>query len=320
MHQAINRSSTPHIVILGTRLLTCVLCLIAGASEARAAIPPAERQVLINLYTSTNGASWSTNTGWNGGAGTECSWFGVTCDDTSSHVTEIQLSGNNLTGTLPDLTGLSELMWFYVAGNQLTGSIPSLGGLTNFQNLIASDNQLTGSIPPLSGLANLDLFIVDHNQLSGTIPDLSGLTGMSVFDASTNQLSGPIPSLSGLTFLSGFYVNNNQLTGAIPDLSAVTNLYDFDAATNQLSGSIPSLSGLTHLAYFLVGGNQLTGAVPSAPANLVGGQSTLCSNLFDTSPQPAIDPAWDAATGHSPWWATPSASNNCDDVFTDGFE
>ncbi len=64
-------------------LLACNLALSA-------AIPAAERQALIDLYNSTNGASWTNNTGWktaplhtDGFAmpGTENTWFGVTTDD-----------------------------------------------------------------------------------------------------------------------------------------------------------------------------------------------------------------------------------------------
>jgi len=50
-------------------LLACNLALSA-------AIPAAERQALIDLYNSTNGASWTTITNWNGAAGTENTWFG----------------------------------------------------------------------------------------------------------------------------------------------------------------------------------------------------------------------------------------------------
>lgn len=47
-----------------------VLFLASGA--ARAAIPASERQALLDLYASTNGAGWTTKTNWNGAAGTEC--------------------------------------------------------------------------------------------------------------------------------------------------------------------------------------------------------------------------------------------------------
>ena len=62
-------------------------------SVGHAAIPAAERAVLQALYTSTNGAGWTTSTNWNGAAGTECTWFGVSCNAGDGNVTRIQLGG-----------------------------------------------------------------------------------------------------------------------------------------------------------------------------------------------------------------------------------
>jgi hypothetical protein len=53
------------------------LTLVLLCRAATAAIPAAERQALVDLYNSTGGASWTNRAGWNGAAGTECSWTGV---------------------------------------------------------------------------------------------------------------------------------------------------------------------------------------------------------------------------------------------------
>jgi len=279
-----------------TLCLALIACLIATilsgfSCAANANIPASERNALVALYTSTNGASWTNKAGWNF-AGFECFSFGVTCDATSSHVTQIKLGGNNLTGTLPDLSAFPELRLFYVNHNGLTGEIPSLAGLTKLATFDVSYNQLTGTIPLLSGLTKLNSFYVSSNQLTGPIPpSLSGLTNLAYFEANYNQLTGTIPlSLSGLTNLTYFYAYSNQLTGAIPDLS-----------------------GLNALQYFRVGGNHLTGGLPVAPSGLVAGESNLCANDFPESSYVA-SPAWDAATGATPWY-TP-----CNEIFKNGFE
>ena len=419
--------------------LAAVVVLPLWTTAAHAVIPAGQRAVLLNLYTSTNGGTWITRTNWNGSAGTECTWFGVTCDSTGSTVTGINLSQNNLTGTLPSLSGLTNLQQFAAASNQLTGAIPSLSGLTNLsffnvsvnkltgsipalagltnlqifsvvsnqltgsipsltglanlqsfgvgfnqltglipllagltnlqifsvvsnqltgsipaltsltnlQQFIVSINSLNGPIPPLTGLKNLQFFDAHRNQMTGSIPSLSGLTNLQQFSVDSNQLTGTIPSLSGLTSLSDFVVDNNLLTGALPSLSGLTNLQQFsvdsnqltgtipsltglmrlqlfqvgtnrltgsipsltgltnlqrvDVRDNQLVGSIPSLTGLTSLMNFFVSSNQLTGNVPSVPSPnaLVAGGSRLCPNLLSPTP----DPAWDAATGVTPWYA-----------------
>jgi hypothetical protein len=352
---------------------------------AQAAISAGERTVLLNLYTSTNGASWTTSTHWNGAAGTECTWFGITCDGALTTVTEIVLPTNNLTGSLPsDLNNLTNLTNFSVAGNQLSGAIPALSGLTALQyflvqhnqftgsipeltgltSLVAFDvgsNRLTGSIPALTGLTSLSVMGVDENHLTGSIPELSGLTNLQLFAVARNHLTGPIPSLAGLTNLidftawsnqltgsipaltgltklgafaveenqltgsipaltgltnlDTFYVHDNKLTGSIPDLSGAPNLLQFDVSENQLTGSIPSLDGLTKLNVFHVENNQIIGDVPPVPSpnSLLAGVSGLCPNYLNHTPEPA----WDAATGTTPWYADCTAPP-CSTIDIDG--
>jgi Leucine-rich repeat (LRR) protein len=259
-----------------------------------------EYDALIAFYGSTNGASWTISSNW--GAGNACDWYGVSCDqnttpaDNTSHVVAINLPNNKLTGTLPALTAFAQLVILEVRTNRLTGSIPSLGGL-----------------------ANLTFFDVGGNQLSGSIPSFNNSTAIDNFIAASNQLSGSIPSLTELINLSNFDVGGNQLTGPIPDLTGLTNLSSFIVQENLLTGPIPALDASPALQILSVGGNQLSGQVPAAPSSLIASLSTLCPNLLDTTPQPSIDPAWNAATNYSPWWANPFPNNKCDDTFTNGF-
>ena len=264
-------------------------------------IPPSERAVLLNLYASTNGAGWTNKTGWNGAAvGTECTWFGVTCNAGNNNVTQIQLPTNNLTGSLPDISALSALTQFQVYKNQLTGNIPTLTGLSGLTDFVAYDNKLTGSIPPLSGLTALQYFDVSNNKLTGSIPSLSGLTSLQNFDVDTNLLTGSIPALNGLSAMKYFYAHHNLLTGNIPALTGLTALSDFYVNDNLLTGTIPALTGLSALYQFDVSNNQLTGSLPAVPSPvnaLVTGRSHLCPNLLTVS----VNLAWDAATGSTPW-------------------
>ena len=98
--------------------------------------PSLERDALIALYNSTSGADWTNNAGWMGAAGTECDWYGITCSNGS--VTELRLSGNSLSGSIPsELGNLTNLTGLYLNDNSLSGSIPSeLGNLTNLRSSI----------------------------------------------------------------------------------------------------------------------------------------------------------------------------------------
>ena len=53
----------------------------------------------------------------------------------------------------------------YVNNNALTGTIPALTGLSNLNYFNASNNQLTGSIPALTGLSSLSSFAANNNLL-----------------------------------------------------------------------------------------------------------------------------------------------------------
>src|SRR5262245_3320100 len=128
-----------------------VSILLLGASSARADIPSAERAVLLEIYAMTNGGSWTNKTGWDTATpGTECTWYGVTCNATPS-VTKILLQSNNLVGSLPsDLNNLTNLQELNLQENGLSGTLPSLAGLTNLTKLSVLVNQLSGPIPALA--------------------------------------------------------------------------------------------------------------------------------------------------------------------------
>ncbi|MGH8123567.1 MAG: hypothetical protein ACREPT_12440 [Rudaea sp.] len=249
-------------------------------------------------------------------------WFGLTCDSTDSHIIGIYLPQNQLIGSLPaSLSALTQLQSFNVANNNycggsgsacsLGGSIPALTGMSQLQAFSIEGNTFSGSIPALSGLIDLQGFDVGQNNLSGSIPALAGLTNLQGFNASSNNLSGALPALAGLASLTVFDVHDNQLSGTIPALAGLANLQAFYAFANRLSGSISALGDLSNLQFFNVGSNQLTGSIAAVPDanNLIPGGSTLCGNPFSATP----DANWDAATGVTPWYsACPQAISSID--------
>lgn len=258
------------------RLALASSALIATAAQA--VIPASQRQYLLDFYAATNGAGWTTSTNWNGAIGTECTWFGVTCDPGQNTVNQLNLPGNNLVGTLPDWSALPDLQLIGLSNNTLSGPVPAISGLSALQTFNVSRNQLTGPLPSPANLAALDAYYAFDNQLSGSIPALPGLPVLTDFMVYQNQLTGPIPALTGVPNLERLIVNNNSLTGSVPALPA----------------------GLQQLR---IESNQLTGAVPAPPATLTAGGSALCPNQLT----PSASPAWDAATGSTPWHAACAA-------------
>ncbi|OAY66104.1 Phytosulfokine receptor 1 [Ananas comosus] len=84
----------------------------------------------------------------------------------------IILSNNKLVGSiLPGFNTLVNLHVLDLSFNDISGTIPDLSGMSNLESLDLSHNHLTGAIPPsLSRLHFLSNFSVAYNNLSGQIP------------------------------------------------------------------------------------------------------------------------------------------------------
>jgi Leucine-rich repeat (LRR) protein len=255
-------------------LLLAVAALVFF-SFGRGDIPSGERAALLTLYASTGGDNWIHRDNWLGPAGSECTWYGVGCNDNSDHVESLSLSTNNLAGALPAALGdLPYLRYLRLDQNAISGGIPaSLGGLSQLEVLDLSANLLSGPIPPQIGnLPLLGSLNLADNQLTGGIPlQLAGLSNLLDLDLSQNQLSGGIPpELGGLAHLQALSLYRNQLTGFIPpalgDLGDLRYLY---LAENLLNGPVPpELGNLGQLQELYLSWNALTGGIPPALGSL----------------------------------------------------
>jgi hypothetical protein len=141
------RSNTTNSI---TGLLVVGIFSALQISTANAAIPSSERAVLDAIYSQTGSSSVLSGNGWEGAAGTECSWLGISCDAGTTHVIGIALPNQNLSGTLPPISALAVLQSFNMRSNNLSGSLPALTALTALHDFNASQNQFTGPIPPLT--------------------------------------------------------------------------------------------------------------------------------------------------------------------------
>tara|TARA_B110000438_G_scaffold298098_1_gene345648 strand:- start:677 stop:1258 length:582 start_codon:yes stop_codon:yes gene_type:complete len=116
-----------------------------------------------------------------------------TCYDIS---TTIELSLNNLTGTIP----------------------PEIGNLVNL-SLLSLRGELTGTIPPeIGSLLHLNELRIQYTNLTGSIPDTyQSLDDLSIIDFSNNQLSGEIPFMpfGGMMDLSYIDLSDNQFSGTL---------------------------------------------------------------------------------------------------------
>ncbi len=147
------------------------------------------------------------------------SWDGVTTSGSPSRVTELDLSGESLSGTIPaELGTLFELTDLDLSSNSLTGSIPhEIGWLYNLEDLRLSGNSLTGCIPvALRAVATNDLSSLSllycappspENLAAGTVTQTSiPLSWDAVTNAGTYRLE------YFLRWSSGWIVESETLT------------------------------------------------------------------------------------------------------------
>jgi hypothetical protein len=187
----------------------------------------------------------------------------------------LQLSGNQLSGTIPTELGLlKDVSFLYLDDNKLTGSLPTeVGLLTSVIGLRVANNKLTGTIPwqeLCSGETTLQWLHAYDNQLNGTIATKIGLcTSLQQLELQNNTLlTGSLPTELGLaTSLRDFRFSNNWITGPIPTELGLIDLGYFEAANNQLTGTLPETLAFWHEGYnpvyrFDIANNDLTGTIP----------------------------------------------------------
>jgi hypothetical protein len=90
---------------------------------------------------------------------------------------------------LPNLSGLSNLQLLDLSHNQLSGSLPSLDGLSNLQLLDLSHNRLSGTLPNMADLTSLQRLALHNNALSGPLPtSLGSLSNVTFANLRYNRL------------------------------------------------------------------------------------------------------------------------------------
>ena len=268
------------------------------------AFHPADLEVLEAVYHATGGPAWTENRNWLTDL-PPSEWAGVVINE-QGRVTELYLTWNNLTGTIPpDLGKLTALEALHMSGNQLTGQIPiELANLSKLASLDLSFNRLEGELPQSFGqLTGLERLNLEGNNIclplglferseqfrywyceEPVVPLHAGDREVLVafyhatdgpnWDNNDGWL-GPDPDWHGVEFDEGGRViilslDDNSLSGSLPpELGNLSHLIALSLDDNDLTGSIPpELEKLTHLFNLSLENNDLTGLIPPELGNL----------------------------------------------------
>ncbi|KAM3289247.1 receptor-like protein Cf-9 [Capsicum chacoense] len=180
-----------------------------------------------------------------------CSWDGVTCDETTGHVIELDLSCSQLVGKIDSnssLFQLSHLQRLDLSWNNFANSriSPEFGRFSNLTHLDLSLSSFSGQIPPeISHLSRLQsLRLSSSSDLRLAAHDfkllLQNLTQLTELGLVRINISSTIP-LNFSSHLTTLRLRSTGLYGIIPEsIFHLPNLETLDLSHNdQLSGSFP---------------------------------------------------------------------------------
>ncbi|CAA7027967.1 unnamed protein product [Microthlaspi erraticum] len=269
------------------------LCLIFSlfnsvfvfASPVRHLCRPDQRDALrefksefIEVQFNTKIATWRNNSDC-------CSWDGISCDNNTGMVIDLDLSFNfdfmdssvSLSGPLrynSSLFRLQHLQSLNLSWNNLDGVLPdSIGNLKYLRVLSLFGCFFVGKIPSslgnLSYLTDLDL---SFNNFNSELPDSIGnFKYMKVLSLRGCNLFGKIPSSIGnLSYLTELDLYYNGFTGELPDsMGNLNRLTTLTLNNNKLSGNFPFLLlNLSSLTRIDLSSNQFQGMLPSNMSSL----------------------------------------------------
>uniref|UniRef100_A0A0D9XPE7 non-specific serine/threonine protein kinase n=1 Tax=Leersia perrieri TaxID=77586 RepID=A0A0D9XPE7_9ORYZ len=223
-------------------------------------------------------------------------WFWSTV----SQATYLDISDNELTGSLPAHLDDMAFTRLNLSSNHLTGPVPPFP--RNIKTLDISSNSFSG-ILPLSEAPELSILLMFSNQISGRIPESMCNMTLIDLDLSSNILEGEIPQCFANLELGFLLLSNNSLTGMFPTvLGNNTRLKMLDLSWNQFFGQLPTWIGerkclsflrlghnmfsgnipleigyLTSLQFLDLSSNNLSGVIPQHLANL-SGMTTLTAD------------------------------------------
>jgi len=184
----------------------------------------ADRNVLLELYNATDGANW------NFPAGTEwdindplSTWFGVGL--TNGRVTNLSLQNLGLSGSLPaSITDLSELQFANFSSNNLSGTLPDFSGLQNLESLnIQNNNYSFADIETnLTGNETIETFTFSPQFSPDAELDLEPAIGSNV------QLEMSAISGTDVSYQWYFTRDFDQVLDDEPVNGADTRLFDIN--------------------------------------------------------------------------------------------
>ncbi|KAI4321465.1 hypothetical protein MLD38_034840 [Melastoma candidum] len=253
-------------------LLLLLFSFLSVASSTRSS----ELEILLTLANTLHSSALPNPFSTWDPSSHHCDFNGVSCNPSSS-VTQIDLSGLSLSGTLnfTSLCSLPSLETLALGFNSLSGSIPAdLDRCSKLQYLDLGNNGFSGSFPDIPSLGELRYLYVNKSGLTGGFPwssllNMKKLVVLSVGDNGFDESLFPEEVLEFMD-LNWLYLSNCRIQGMIPPgIGKLSKLINLELSMNNITGEIPKeIGNLVNLWQLELYKNGLTGKFPTGMRNL----------------------------------------------------
>ncbi|CAL9750747.1 unnamed protein product [Musa acuminata subsp. burmannicoides] len=248
-----------------------------------------------------------------------CGWRGVACDNTTGHVTKLDLRYRYtddmreqvlhliyvdlpyVPSPLPPFN-LTAIATLDLSGNSnvTSATLRWLSNATSLEYLLLSGcksitiESVQVALGALLNLKELDLsfnfFEGEIREILNNVTSLGNLTNLRHLDLGGNSISGEIPPIVGdAVRLEYLYLSHNAIIGKIPEsIGNLTNLVMLYLSSNNIVGCIPKTIGtLIHMKVLYLDDNQISGKIPETIGGLQNLQVLYLDNNFITGEIPA---------------------------------
>lgn len=161
---------------------------------------------------------------------------------------ELDVARNSLAGNIPPgISNMTRLVRLDVSSNQLVGTVPDLSASRMLEKVYVHNNQLGGTLPIAFSGSALRVFSASDNLFDGVLSaNFARWTSVEEFNVGGNRLSGSIPEIYGTAWgatLRHFNVSHNRISGVFPSslLDSCTQLTFFGISFNQFDRGAASL-------------------------------------------------------------------------------
>ena len=241
-----------------------------------------ELESLQSIYSEMGGEYWLINSGWDDSS-SHCTWHGITCDE-EAHVTEINLSSNNVTGEFPSdsLSKLYKLERLDLSDNNVRGTMAGTSENWFCTETIVADTSVFFN---LRDLIHVDL---SQNNLSGEV-DVLFAPAIEYANFSHNNFT----SINSFKEFKRSHqtlilcdVSHNSINASGSDIMkhVPTNIEQMILSDNLIHGPLPtSLEHLANLRILSMDSNRLSGELPSSSSSFPNLRALDLSNQKQAS-------------------------------------